>query len=160
MEINNNMNSREYAKFKRTFVGPILPKKIKKERGIGMLPSMPAIKPPRSDWKNGIAMTIPGVKLIDADSVKSGNKPTNDWRCARYGINLKSLVTPKWADKNAIKEFYKEAKRLTKETGIAYHVDHIVPLRHPLVCGLHVENNLRVIPYFENNQKSNYFIVE
>jgi hypothetical protein len=152
------MNSREYAKFKRTFIGPILPKKIKKERGIeGSIP-MPAIKPPRCDCKTW--ETITGVTLIDPTSVKAGSKPTNDWRSVRYTINLKAVVTPKWANKDAIKEFYKEAKRLTKETGILHHVDHIVPLRHPLVCGLHVENNLRVISYFENNQKSNYFTVE
>jgi hypothetical protein len=30
-----------------------------------------------------------------------------------------------------------------------------VPLRSKLVSGLHVENNLRVIPARENNQKKN-----
>ena len=67
---------------------------------------------------------------------------------------------PAWADKSAIKEIYDTAKTLTKDTGIEYHVDHIVPIRHPLVCGLHVEHNLRVITKSENSQKSNFFIVE
>jgi hypothetical protein len=151
------MNSREYAKFKRTFVGPILPKRIKKERGIGIPPAMPALKPPRSDCKIGTTITIPGIQLVDPDSVTSGHKPTNDWRSVRYGLNLKSFITPAWANKEAIKDIYNEAKKLTLETGIRYQVDHIIPVRHPLVCGLHVENNLRVLPADDNNQKSNSF---
>lgn len=43
----------------------------------------------------------------------------------------------------------------TKTTGIRWEVDHIVPLVHPQVCGLHVETNLRVIPAIENRRKGN-----
>lgn len=44
---------------------------------------------------------------------------------------------------------------MTAETGIQHQVDHIVPLRHPLVCGLHCEANLQVIPALDNQRKSN-----
>ena len=57
-----------------------------------------------------------------------------------------------------IKEFYTEAIRLTELTGIEHHVDHIVPLTSKYVCGLHYENNLQVIPFYENLAKSNKFI--
>lgn len=66
-------------------------------------------------------------------------------------------ATVSWANKDRIEEFYAEAQRLTKETGVAYHVDHIVPLISRLVCGLHCEANLQVITAFENLSKLNRY---
>lgn len=51
--------------------------------------------------------------------------------------------------------FWAESRRLTAETGVQHSVDHIVPLVHPLVCGLHCVANMRVIPLAENIMKSN-----
>jgi hypothetical protein len=68
--------------------------------------------------------------------------------------------TPKWLtadDWKAIEAFYAEAVRLTKETGMEWHVDHIIPLRGKTVSGLHVPGNLRVIPAEENMRKTNSF---
>lgn len=70
----------------------------------------------------------------------------------------KMQATPTWADLVAIKAIYKQAALLRKQTGIAWHVDHEIPLKHPLVCGLHNEFNLRVIPARENQSKSNKLI--
>ena len=67
----------------------------------------------------------------------------------------KVQATPEWADRAAIEAVYAEAERLTQETGIPHHVDHIVPLRSKRVCGLHVACNLRAIPAAENCIKSN-----
>ena len=74
--------------------------------------------------------------------------------------DLLKIVTPSWVKKEDIRQFYEEAKRLTKETGIKHQVDHIIPLKHPLVCGLHVKANLRVITQEDNYKKNNKFIVE
>ncbi len=74
--------------------------------------------------------------------------------------DLLKIVTPKWAKKEDIQAIYEEAKRLTIETGIKHQVDHIIPLKHPLVCGLHVKENLRVITQEENYKKNNKFIIE
>ena len=70
------------------------------------------------------------------------------------------LATPPWlteAHQEAIKDFYKESARLTQETGIAHHVDHIVPLRGKNVSGLHVPWNLQILTADENYIKNNKF---
>lgn len=69
----------------------------------------------------------------------------------------KLQATPEWADLAVIRKMYAEAKRLDDETGVKHHVDHIVPLKHPLVCGLHCEANLRVIPAKDNFAKNNRY---
>lgn len=65
-----------------------------------------------------------------------------------------------WADFDKVTAIYAEARRLTKETGTEHVVDHVVPIKHKLVCGLTNEFNLRVIPNSENAKKKNKFVVE
>jgi len=68
---------------------------------------------------------------------------------------LKLNRQPSWADEVAIKAIYTEAARMTRDTGIPHHVDHIVPLQSKLVCGLHCEANLQVLTGAENCTKNN-----
>ena len=70
-------------------------------------------------------------------------------------VASKRQATPKWANRERMVEFYKEAERLTAQTGIPHNVDHIYPLQGKTVCGLHCEANLNVITQFENIQKLN-----
>ena len=70
---------------------------------------------------------------------------------------LVSLGTSQWADMNLIKPFYKKARHLTRQTGIPHQVDHIVPINHKRVCGLHNQFNLQVITRDENMKKGNRF---
>lgn len=64
---------------------------------------------------------------------------------------------PVWANDDKIKEFYVKRDKMTKETGIQYQVDHVVPLLGENVCGLHVEYNLQILTAEENNCKGNTF---
>lgn len=70
---------------------------------------------------------------------------------------LLRLATPVWADRKKIRAIYDEREQLELETGIPHDVDHIVPLVNQLVCGLHWEANLRIVPAVENRSKSNKF---
>lgn len=74
--------------------------------------------------------------------------------CRRRQAGLKT-ATVSWRNDFFIREAYDLARRRTKATGFAWHVDHIVPLKHQLVCGVHWEGNLQVIPGAENVRKSN-----
>ena len=69
----------------------------------------------------------------------------------------KLQATPAWANQGYMAEIYDLAQRRTQATGFEWEVDHVVPLRSKLVCGLHVEHNLRVIPKDMNRSKSNSF---
>jgi plasmid stabilization system protein ParE len=64
-------------------------------------------------------------------------------------------AVPTWANLKAIDAIYAHCQDVCELTGEIYHVDHIVPLRSTLVCGLHVEFNLQVITAEENSAKSN-----
>ncbi len=131
--------SREYANFKRNFIGP----RLKRKQRIALSPPMPADPLP--------------YQVIRA--IKKDLPDVNDWRDVKHNINLKPYITPSWANKDEIKKIYLEAQKLSKTTSVKHHVDHIIPLRHPLVCGLHVENNLQILTKDENIAKSNSFTV-
>lgn len=83
--------------------------------------------------------------------------PEQTIRRERQKATLKKEATPAWCDLDLVKSLYRHARSLTEQTGVRHHVDHIIPLRHELVCGLHVHNNLRVIPADENWRKHNSF---
>lgn len=74
----------------------------------------------------------------------------------RHAAKLKR--TPTWLteyDLFFIEEIYHLAKLRSDILGIKYEIDHIIPLQGKLVSGLHVPNNLQILPRSENRRKGN-----
>lgn len=71
----------------------------------------------------------------------------------------KLQATPSWLNKGHWFEIgcvylYRDA---LKRVGLDYHVDHVVPLQGKKVSGLHVPENLQVIPAKQNRLKNNHY---
>lgn len=73
----------------------------------------------------------------------------------------KSNQTPVWVDADQIwmmREAYSLAQMRENITGGKWHVDHFIQLNGGIVSGLHVIENLRVIPMSLNVSKGNKLI--
>lgn len=108
------------------------------------------------------------------------NKHDPDWKEHQYVLNRKYLAkdrerrpeywrararardaqklgaTPPWltqAHQDETRAIYADAAARSEP----HHVDHIIPLVHPDVCGLHVPWNLQVLSAADNLRKSNSF---
>lgn len=66
-------------------------------------------------------------------------------------------ATPAWADLDLIADLYTLASIYREHASMQVEVDHIVPLQGKSVCGLHVQDNLQIIPSVLNKSKSNLF---
>lgn len=106
---------------------------------------------------------------LDLDGLDSGPlfAPINKIRPPVRPLNKAGVIhraqtkraTPHWLSeeqKAEIRKIYARAKRMRVE-GLDAVVDHIVPKINPLVCGLHVPWNLRIISSIENTSKGNNY---
>lgn len=72
-----------------------------------------------------------------------------------WGSTKKRTRLPPWVSITDFLPVCRKAIRLGSE----YEIDHIVPLKHPLVCGLHVPDNVRVVRRDVNARKGDHFLV-
>lgn len=104
------------------------------------------------------AWRMKNPEKVAAMNAKAGRK----WAANNKGQRLasvrarqlaKRLRTPPWADLDQISAVYREAARLTQETGVPHEVDHVIPLQGELVSGLHVSSNLQILHRSANRSK-------
>lgn len=97
-------------------------------------------------------------KAWAAENRKKLNANAAEWRkrnpaqCRTFEAKRRAAevrAIPPWANQDEILQFYRQAQ----EKGLT--VDHIVPLRSRLVCGLHCAANLQLLSGSENSIKSN-----
>lgn len=87
------------------------------------------------------------------------------WRLANPGKSRarsrgydarKIKAEPPWADRELIAVVYEQCAEMNRIAGwTKYHVDHVMPLKSPILCGLHVHYNLQIITAEENLSKRN-----
>lgn len=85
------------------------------------------------------------------DKIHRAEKNARYWKYQA----AKRKAIPAWSELKAVSIIYAKCARLTKWLEVAHNVDHIVPLQSDLVCGLHCEANLRIVPQTENLSKGN-----
>ena len=109
------------------------------------------------DWRDYREKNKEHIKTREAEWCKNNKDKVINQAKTRRAKKLNATV--EWRNQFLIDEMYDLARLRTKVTGIEWHVDHIIPLKHKLICGLHVEDNLQVIPAIENLRKGNSFVI-
>jgi hypothetical protein len=120
----------------------------------------------RKHYQNNRETRVESARLYRQNNPESANAATKKWRqknkdvvavhCSKRRARMLAAMPP-WLDTKDFVSIYAESARISKETGIPHHVDHIIPLVNKWVCGLHVPWNLQIIPAKENRRKKNHF---
>jgi len=112
----------------------------------------------RESNRKHYASNIEKCRKHDRQRQAATPEKRNARNAKRYALKLHAA--PPWLTKQHLQEIalhYKTAKVWTSMEGDRYVVDHIVPLKNHVVCGLHVPWNLHVITEKENLKKHNRF---
>lgn len=122
----------------------------------------------KADWlaKNPEKRHLANVSYYQRNKAKESAR-TGRWAKENPGrvcasVRKRQLAkikrTPPWANMGAISEIYEIAAKQSADTGIPHEVDHVIPLQGKTVSGLHVAENLSVVPCGINRSKRNKFV--
>ena len=111
----------------------------------------------RRYWKNYYTEEVKVRRTEKAKQRRSLNPYKSKRHRAAYKKRLRQATIRCKQDKIKVKAIYLKAQQMTIDSGIEYHIDHIIPLAHPDVCGLHTACNLQIIRAKENREKAQSF---
>lgn len=122
-------------------------------------------------WREENKSIVDGYRAAWAAKNPEKNRQIKrDWEKRNPAAQASKAAKRRAAKLQAIPSWYGELDEFVVEeaqylraargnaTGVAHHVDHIIPLISDKVCGLHCWQNLRVITATENCSKSNRLI--
>lgn len=121
---------------------------------------------PLTELVSGKSSYCTGCDKVRGKKYREANKnKTKAYRDKHYELFTKDYIArnakrraaetqavPSWANLQEITDFYNNCP-------VGHHVDHIIPLVHEKVCGLHVLDNLQYLLAEANLSKSNKFEV-
>ena len=101
-----------------------------------------------------MAMKVPPLTL--RTHVLCGDEPVWLQRHPRRAyVRQLIIATPPWARRSEVIRLERLAQQRSRSWGCLWVVDHVIPLNHPMVCGLNWHGNMRVITERENQMKGN-----
>lgn len=105
-------------------------------------------EPRRASAKRHYRANKKARKAYIYDYIREHRNLYNAHSAKRRAIRLQAC--PRWIDLSVIKLFYEACPK-------DKHVDHIIPLKNKIVCGLHILRNLQYLKPSENYAKHNNF---
>lgn len=109
-------------------------------------------------WINSTPESIKKSKDSKDKYSKSEKGRLNGRVHLQYKRAVKRNAVPDWISQeelNKIKSLHHQASILSTITGYDWDVDHIYPSIHPTMCGLHIFDNLILMPKSDNRVKNN-----
>ena len=108
-------------------------------------------------WQNYYTEEVKNRKVENARRQRELNPYKRKKFRSERKTRIRRATIKSKIDQIRVQEVYLEAQKLTLETGIEHCVDHIIPLAHPDVCGLHTFANLQIMTTTQNFKKAQQF---
>lgn len=90
-------------------------------------------------------------KIAESKRAARAKNPSLYNAISKSYARKKSIAMPAWADNKEILTYYQ------KSSSLGLEVDHIVPIKSDLVCGLHCIDNFQLLTRSENASKGNRY---